>query len=510
MADKPQAATTETPVETTEQITGLPTQQEPIPLQTTGTVAELLSLSRSKRGEEKKKAEGEPTAEEKKSAEEKLKAVDEKLRAGIFGKRKKKEEDEEPKEEDTKQQPEEKVEDPKPEKPAPVKKKVTPPDRQADLQKQMADLERQRLELERQRLEFERERSKPAQPQRTPAEPPQLSLLSPDERYEYEVYQEMSKDAKHADLPKRFLDVAEATAKYKARWEKENPGETFNPDDSDHDAFFAKNNIKYDKKEFRKAELRIATAGESDPKLKELERESRELKAQNKLRELEPRIINVFAQNVERLIESVDPEMAKVAKEKGRAGLSENYPDEAQEIFQAAGAIEALSVEAHRILESDGLYAPEDANPIHGNIIRIIRHQEKLIPAQPRENRLDPEGRDFATWEQWVQMSPQEQANYWHLGAPEVVEIATQTISAKIKDQFERINRIAERRFKRTTRPETEETEEETRPVTKTKAPAASPGSASKSIIDTTKKRTTTGDDDFGKRISSVLFRKAS
>ena len=460
-----------------------------------------MALRRS----EKKK---EPVDDKDKEKEKQLDDVDKTLRDMLFKNKKKepkKPEPEEPEEEATVAAPPAPDPEPKPTTPKPTKK-VAAKDRVAELRERELQLQKERLDLERERLELEKARSKqPEQPKNTE----DLSQLSSDERYELEVFNVMATldKSKYGDLPKKFSDVAKATAKYKAQWEKDNPGESFDPDDSVHDSFFESNQIKYDKKDFRRAENKLADGGEPDPKIQELEKSNKELLAKHKLKELEPTINTVWADRFTSMIEAINPEIVQHAK-KGAEKLLEEFPVEGEEILRAGEALNTVSVEAHRILEGDGLFEPDPSNRVHGKILDIIRTQERLIPAQPAENQLDPDGRQFATWAQWSGMSAQEQQNYWHMGAYEVVDIISKEFSARVKHEIARLDKLSESRQKRAAgnngngKPEEKPAEH--------RSPPASPSSARKSTVDTTTKTPAAAEDKLGKIIRNNLFKRSS
>lgn len=499
-----------------QQITGLPPKPEGV-LPATGTVSELLSLRRARAGDDAPEEPDSNTPEGQAKKEELIKAAEAKLQQGLFKAKKAKAAKTDPPPapaadtepaaaptDDTAQTPPAQP-DPKPKQ---TKKVVAP--KGDEVQRQLADLERQRLELEKQKLELEKQKLERERQASRPPEPvTAMEHLSPEERYEYEVFQKMSAlDPQNwGNLPARFLEVAEATAARKAKWEKDNPGQSFNPDDEEHDDFFAKNRVSYDKKAFRRAEHKLATEGEEDPRIKEIERQNRELRAKEKLRDMGPNVANTFAANMDRLIASVDEDIAKVARESGRKGLEEKYPDEAEEILHAAGAIEAVSTEAWRILESDGLVEPDLKNPIHAQIINLIRAQEGLIPRQPPEDRRDSEGRDFATWEQWLAMSEDQRQNHWHMGAEEVADLFTQGIGRKLKERVDKLRAAVDRKVKAMTQATTEPARKQPAP---TPTPAPAPGSARKSTIDTPSRPTPGKDEAFAKMISSSLFRRSS
>lgn len=487
-----------------EEMTGLPGAE---PGQTVhGTVAELLQARK--------------TAKPKKEDDEKEKQLDEvdkKLQQMLFkGKPKKEPAKEAAKsEEQIAEVPDKKpdVESQVPAK-APAKKPATR-DRATELRERELELEKERLALERERLELEKGKAK--LPEVTSQETAHLLGMSDDEIYELEIFKAMGEmDGKYSDLARKSMDLARATVKYKAQWQKDNPDRDFDSEDDEHNDFFDNNRIKYDKKDFKRAEMHLVSKGQDDPKLKELEKSNLELKAKDKLRELEPQIAKTWAKYADTMVEAIDPEIVKVTREAGaKAGeaLLREFPEEGKEIIAAAEALGVLAQEAFKILEGDGMFIPDESgNRAHARILSIIRQQERVIPQQPRDQRLDGDGRDFSTWEKWLSLTPNERANYWHLGAEEVIDIESGMLAGRVKYELDRAMKIAESRQKRVSgvKKQDEDTEPIKEKPPERRSPSASPGAASKTTVDTPAKAHDSGDDKFTKMIRSALFKRSS
>lgn len=366
---------------------------------------------------------------------------------------------------------------------------------------ELVKLEQQRLEFERQKLEWERQKVQQAQPQSTPQAPPALGLLTDEERYEYEVFGQMDKMEPGRDYQGRFLKSVEAAAAHKAKWEKDNEGETFDPNDSAHDAFYAKHSLKYDKGAFRRAEIQLAQP--QQPKVDAAtQNELRRLKAKAALADIQPRQLRATALAIKGMLEDVDKDMAQVAATEGSAELLKKYPAKGRKMMAAAASVNQVATEAFRILETDGLVEP-DGSPAHALILNIIARQEPLISSQTIADQTLPDGRVFAKWEKWVTLSPEQRASYWHLGAEEVVDIFSQAEAAKLKAEME----IIEQEFSaRNPRPA---------PAPAPLAPRAappppSPAGGSRPVIDTTANRPPDGTPALDKKLRSILFQRAS
>lgn len=387
--------------------------------------------------------------------------------------------------------------EPAPELPKAPAKRVSVRDPNMELVK----LEQQRLEFERQKLEWERQKVQQAQPQSTPQAPPALGLLTDEERYEYEVFGQMDTMEPGRDYQGRFLKSVEAAAAHKAKWEKDNEGETFDPNDSAHDAFYAKHSLKYDKGAFRRAEIQLAQP--QQPKVDAAtQNELRRLKAKAALADIQPRQLRATALAIKGMLEDVDKDMAQVAATEGSAELLKKYPAKGRKMMAAAASVNQVATEAFRILETDGLVEPDDS-PAHALILNIIARQEPLISSQTIADQTLPDGRVFAKWEKWVTLSPEQRASYWHLGAEEVVDIFSQAEAAKLKAEME----IIEQEFSaRNPRPA---------PAPAPLAPRAappppSPAGGSRPVIDTTANRPPDGTPALDKKLRSILFQRAS
>lgn len=435
-----------------------------------------------------------PAAEVKPDAQvdkdEKLKKASEALREKLFGRRKPAQEPEEKPAAEVKPEVE-KVEN----KPAPAKKvKVAQT-------KTTEELLREELELLKRKIE-EGEAKRAAAPQApNPEVKPVIndsvmSLMNEDERYEFEVFGEMERrnPSKYKGAQEKFAKSIEAAAEYKAKWEKENPGSQFNPDDSDHDDFFSKNTVKYDKIDFRKSEVSIASR--DIPEVKEARTELDKMKAESAVKELAPKIMQASANSIKSMLTAVDPEIAEFVEKNGGEKLVEEFPAKGQKSLQAASAVHDFSESAYRLLETDGLVSPDQNNPVHGFIIQIITKQEPAIKAQPLSAQKDDEGRMFATWQEWAGMSDAQRQKHWHLGAPEIIDIFTQIQSERLKHEFS----IIDKEFEAFSRRRGINIEQ-------AKPQAPKPVSiASRPVVETPGARKPTPSEDFGQKIRKTLF----
>lgn len=488
-------------------ITGLDTQtDEQEPQAAPGTVAAMLKDKKLKPKPEEPQKEGDDGAKKEKITPEEL---DAKLKASLFGTRKPKagaepeKGDDQTVDEPIDEQP--KQEEPKPE--AKPKKKTVSIKSDKTVESERLALERERLALEKEKLELEKSRGQ-RQQQPEPSVETLPKELSKDELYDLEVFKAMAKvDAKYSKLADQFIKVAKSTADLKRRWERDHPGEIFNPQDEEHDEFFASNRVDYDKRDYKRAEHQMATEGHDNPRIAELEKKHKEYAARDRAKELSSVAAKSWAKHVGHLVEYVDPQIAKlVAKDPSK--LQEEYPVEGPEIWRAGEALEAISSQAYLILDDTGYFPPRDGDNIHQHIINLIhRHEPRLANAPADERMLN--GKEFATWSQWARMTPQEQAKHWHLGAEEVVDIAAQEMADAVKQQVTELNERINARAKRSN-PDSKEPKHELKGHSATRSPTASPSSAGRVSINTSIKSKEEPRDKISGIIRKGLFSRSS
>lgn len=388
--------------------------------------------------------------------------------------------------------------DPKPPAPAKQAKRAIVKDPAQEYAERLERLEQQRIDIERERLALERQRGAQTPPPQQSSEPAALGLMSDDERYEYEVFGQMDKAEAGKDYQKKFIKAIESAAAYKAEWEKKNPDETFDPNDSAHDAFYAKNSVRYDKLAFRRAEVKLAHPDQpkEDPQARA---ELRQLKLQNALRDLQPRALKTAAEQIASVLKAVDPDIEKTVREGGRDELMKQYPARGPKVIESASAIQTITNEAFSLLETDGLIEPDANNPVHRMILDIIIKQEPMITSQPRNEQLDAAGRPFATWEQWAAMSPAQRQQHWHLGAEEVADIFSQAQGQRLKAELDAIKQEAGPRQAAPSAPR------QPAPV-----PVVSPTLSSRSVIDTSGKHQAVDQNGLDKKLRGILFQRPS
>ena len=212
-------------------------------------------------------------------------------------------------------------------------------------------------------------------------------------------------------VSQRYANFVQQESEYKAKWESEHPGETFDMDDAAHDRFYDKHDVTYDKDDYleavaeRRAEQRTADVRQ------ELDRHRREAEMQPKLKELRKdvrkQVVNDFKDDME-------------------------TPVIGELVSQQATYAEEMVETIHRLFNGS---AYDPANPLHANAERLAAMAEQSMQQQPADKQLDGQGRRFTPLNSFVSMTPEQQAQSWTLSADQVAQFAVGAIQSATANQ---------------------------------------------------------------------------
>lgn len=212
-------------------------------------------------------------------------------------------------------------------------------------------------------------------------------------------------------LSNRFEAFANAEIDYKAQWEKDNPGETFDPEAPEHDRFYTKHEITYDKEEYLEAVAEVRADAKTKALREEFERQRREAEMKPKLQEMRK---EVRKQVVKEFQEQID------------------LPVVGETISRQATYAEDVAETIHSLFNG----ADFDANnPIHANAERLTVMAEQAMLRQPATSLVDGNGRQFATLAEFMSMTPAQQGRHWTLSADHATQFAIGAIQAATKEQ---------------------------------------------------------------------------
>jgi len=271
-------------------------------------------------------------------------------------------------------------------------------------------------------------------------EPPPKDTTSPEEafvqqldaaeKHRLEVLARMEAiyPDKYKGIRDRYLASLKEAEEYAAKWEAENPGETWR--DEDHEDELAeiarKHKIAWEDDDYNealvelKAEERLSRIAE-DVEKRLVEKQKTEAQKQQIAASIATDTDNLIRETVEEIKETLssDDVDLDIYDKNGRlnqeklAKIAEEDPVAYRTIVGTiAGGLAPAAFELMQIWR--GLKAYDPNNPTHQWLDNFIIEKEQQIAALPKEKRVY-NGKDFAPLEKYAKMSPAEREKYWTL-----------------------------------------------------------------------------------------------
>jgi len=251
--------------------------------------------------------------------------------------------------------------------------------------------------------------------------PSETDLMTESERDQYAVIQRMEKEfTKFAGKAKEFADSIQRAGTYQQQWEKDNPGKPFNPDDSEHDAFYQKNDVQLDDHFYNRTLARIEAEQLLEKKETKESKRIGELEAREKVRDAEP-LIAAAAEHARRSYYAMAGEEFAKADPAELKRIVDADPTKAV-VVQMANSVPLFAADLHKL--TNGLESFDDKNPKHRFIADFAERQQQTVkgmaPAEQAElakklNRADAAGTVFITADEYNSLPTAQRSRYWRL-----------------------------------------------------------------------------------------------
>lgn len=222
------------------------------------------------------------------------------------------------------------------------------------------------------------------------------------------VLEILQEDPKYAGLVQKFDAFVAREKDYKTAWEKKNPGQVFNPSDSEHASFYDANEPTFAAEDFEKAEKRYQVRSEAERLWQE--RESRRLHEEAKT-QVEKRTVDFTETTVKSVLKNVNE--AAASKYNGNLdALAEEDPFLPQVMKQVNDGVLTEVGELTKLLTPALGYRFNPQNPLHQHLGHCVLEYEKAMAGKP-DNEKILNGKRFATFEQYDQLPPEQRGRYW-------------------------------------------------------------------------------------------------
>lgn len=267
--------------------------------------------------------------------------------------------------------------------------------------------------------------TQPRQPEVNPA----LDALSDEDREDYEIAQHMARiNPKYADAPKQLLDQMQRATQYAANWEAANPGKTYDPEDEEHNEFFATVRHPWTAAEFRKAEVDML----SDRKMAEFKKQNEsqlaDINRSAGRAELAPKVNQAFTNAGAQLAKLVGDDVFKAVTTGGIDALDQQDPIMAKALAGALGDLHPFVEAVVQIDDPHQRFAIDRKNPAHAQWCKVVETGEAQCAGQVLKD-----GRVFATRADFVKMSEAKQSRHWYLTSDMILQGVLEYAAEEVK-----------------------------------------------------------------------------
>lgn len=285
---------------------------------------------------------------------------------------------------------------------------------------------------------------------------------SPEDQRRIKVLKQMEENnpRQYKGLAERYNANLRKLREYAKKWEKDNPGETFDEDDEAHKEFREQleKEVEYDDDDYFEAmaDLKVAERlkkVQPDDRAEKLEKRLSEFERKEKLREETPKIATVQAQAGNEFWRKLGDDFKDVVTEQGQINpealksIQEKDEDEYAIVVRAAQESEYLAAETYKL--DNGLVAFNPNDPAHNFLSQFAIAAEKRMSEQPAEKQRDADGRKFVTKAEYNKLPPEKQAKVWTFTADDLNLLLARDYAkktkAKINEEREKFQRRAKK-----------------------------------------------------------------
>lgn len=259
--------------------------------------------------------------------------------------------------------------------------------------------------------------------------------LKDADRHEYEVARYLgSIDPKYKDAEKVILNQVRKVDSYAEAWQKQNPGKAFDPDDEEHNEFYAK--LEEDKPwsdyEFQNAAMEMAAERVQSRTRKSTDAKLDEIQQNNARLELNPVIERTFITSAGLIAKGVEEGLLEKIQSKGLEEFAKEDPLTADILAATIGPLQPLIETIIQVDDPKGRFPLDDKNQNHVQWYQFLTEKEEQFMGTK-----DDQGRRFATRSDYAAMSPAQRKGYFYLTADHLVSELVTDAAAMAKERIE-------------------------------------------------------------------------
>lgn len=336
-------------------------------------------------------------------------------------------------------------------------------------------------------------------------------LLKPDDLHEYEVARYLAEsNPRYKDAPRMVLEHVRKAETYAARWEQENKGKVFNPNDEEHNEFFEALEKPWSDHEFRGAEMEMAAERVAERKTKVSDQKIRELELENARTSLAPLIERAYAASAGVLAKKIGQEIHDNIVKNTFEKFTEEDPVTAGSMAAAMGQLQPIIEAAIQLDDPKMRFRFDPTNATHLEWSRLMLEKEELLSGTD-----DGHGRTMVGRADYAAMQPAQRAKHWYLTAAHLIEEMVGDAAETVKKEVEKANegfvRFAEKRgyvLQKKSDPTKTKQDDKKQDSGKEPVKPESPSAGGSAKIDSKTDITSTGTKRLLETTASILFNR--
>jgi hypothetical protein len=268
-------------------------------------------------------------------------------------------------------------------------------------------------------------------------------LLKSDDLHEYEVAQYLAKsNPRFKDAPKVILEHVKKAEAYANRWEQDNKGKTFDPDDEEHDDFYSSLEKPWKDHEFRMAETEMVAERVNKSSKKESDDKIHELEVENARISITPVIERTYTAAAGLLAKKVGDDVHEKIVKGSFEKFSEEDPITAEALASTIGSLQPLIEVAIQLDDPKSRFKFDPKNQVHMEWNQVMLEKESQLSGAD-----DGSGRTMVSRAEFSNMTQAQRTKHWFLTTEhlieEIVNDAATSVKASVEKEKERQKKIA-------------------------------------------------------------------
>jgi hypothetical protein len=218
-----------------------------------------------------------------------------------------------------------------------------------------------------------------------------------------------------------YRKFAKEEDSYISKWERDNPGRRFDPEDSEHEAWYDKHEPEIDPEDISEARIELTAERKAkslvEKETGETRKEIERIRLERDVERAEALVPTFATRSQGMVIESMGAEIAeKLGKLKPNETLEDSDPAAHKALVTVLPSLGAKTRAAATIFGTNGR-AYNDKDATHKEIAQEALAFEADILAGEEKSRTLQDGRTYAKLDDWANMSDAQKAKHWTIDA---------------------------------------------------------------------------------------------